>query len=59
MKAKALIRFNAYNFTAEAGDVIEFEREQDAKHLLSLGWVEVVNEGKSRAASKKKNEPTA
>jgi hypothetical protein len=57
MKAKALIRFNAYNFTAEAGDVIQFEREQDAQHLLNLGWIEVVNESKSKA-SRKKDAPT-
>ncbi|MCM3116849.1 hypothetical protein M3610_16345 [Neobacillus sp. MER 74] len=55
MKVKALIRFNAYNFQAEAGDVIEFEREQDAEHLLKMGWVETT--GSSKAKASKKNAP--
>lgn len=60
MKVRALIRFNAYNFQAEAGDLIEFEKEQDVQHLLNLGWVEPVNEGssKAKAAAKKKDTPT-
>jgi hypothetical protein len=53
MKVKALVRFNTFNIEAEAGDVLQFEREQDAQHLLSLGWVVPLNE--SKATSKKKS----
>jgi hypothetical protein len=65
MRARAKVRFNAYNKEVNSGDVVDFgeNTEQGYEMLLRLGWIEpldsatATSKATGKAKASKKNAP--